>query len=80
MIEDICDGSQSDQNVNIREACYKIRYRIKQRHLEWKGPLKFKRNMGKVSQKLFKTVARFTTFGRIWFRSFPFHSRSSKLF
>ena len=40
MLEDICDGSQTHPNVNIREARYKIRDRIRQRQLEWKGELK----------------------------------------
>ena len=31
MLEDICDGSQTHENVNRREACYKIRDHIKQR-------------------------------------------------
>ena len=34
MLEDICYGSQSHSNVNMIEACYKIRDRIKQRQLE----------------------------------------------
>ena len=33
MLEDICDGSQTDPNVNRREARYKICDRIKQRQL-----------------------------------------------
>ena len=31
ILEDIRDGSQSSQNINRREACYKIRNQIKQR-------------------------------------------------
>ena len=34
MLEDICDGSQTHTNVNIREARYKIRDRIRKRQLE----------------------------------------------
>ena len=34
MLEDICDGSQSHLNINQGEACYKIRYCIRQRKLE----------------------------------------------
>ena len=30
MLENICDGSQSHSSVNRRDACYKIRNRIKQ--------------------------------------------------
>ena len=37
MLEEICDRSQSHPNVNQREAHYKIRDRIRQRQLEWKG-------------------------------------------
>ena len=33
MLENICDERQSHPNVNHRDACYKIRYRIKQRQL-----------------------------------------------
>ena len=33
MLENIRDGSQSRQNVNQRESCYKIRDRIRQRQL-----------------------------------------------
>ena len=40
MLEDIRDGSQTHPNVNIREARYKIRDRIRQRQPEWKGALK----------------------------------------
>ena len=34
MLEDICDGSQTNLDVNKREACYKIHDRIRQRQLE----------------------------------------------
>ena len=40
MLQDILDGSQTHPNVNKREARYKIRDRISQRQLEWKGALK----------------------------------------
>ena len=40
MLEDIRDGIQTHMNVNRREAHYKIRDRIRQRKLEWKGALK----------------------------------------
>ena len=39
MLEDIRDGSQTHLNINRREARYKIRDRIRQRQLEWKGEL-----------------------------------------
>ena len=58
MLEDICGGSQSHPNVNRREACYRIRDRIKQRQSEWKGTLKSTQNMGKVLHKVFKTVVK----------------------
>ena len=58
MLEYIRDGSQSHPNVNQIEARYKICNRIKQRQSEWKGALKAKRNMGKGSHKLFKTVVK----------------------
>ena len=85
MLEDICDGSQNHPNVNRREARYKIHGRIRQRQSEWKGLLKATRSMGKVLHKVFSTVvkeifARIDTFGRIWFRSLSFHSRTYKLF
>ena len=59
MLEDISDGSQSHPDVNRRKALYKIRDRIKQRKLEWKGALKSTWNMGKGSQKMFKTVVKY---------------------
>ena len=40
MLEDICDGSQTHQNVNRREAHYKIRDFIRQRQPERKGASK----------------------------------------
>ena len=40
MLEDIRDKIQTHPNVNKREACYKIRDRIRQRQSEWKGALK----------------------------------------
>ena len=46
MLEDICDGRQSHLNVNQREACYKIRDRIRQIQLEWKVALKAKQKHG----------------------------------
>ena len=40
MLEDVSDRSQTHPKINRREARYKIRDRIRQRHLEWKGALK----------------------------------------
>ena len=81
MLEDIHDGSQTHPDVIKREERYKICDCIKERQPERKGALKSTRRMGKCLHKIFKTVvkyifARFDTFGRIWFRSFQFHSRS----
>ena len=45
MLEDICDGSQTHQTVNRREACYKIRDRVRQIKLKWKGGLKATQSM-----------------------------------
>ena len=58
MLEDIRDVSQTHLNVNIREAHYKICDRIRQIKSECKGVLKATRSMGKVLQKLFKTVVK----------------------
>ena len=58
LLEDIRDGSQSYPNVNRREARYKIRDRIKQIQLEWKGVLKCTRSMGNVLHKVFSTVVK----------------------
>ena len=57
-LEDISDGSQTHLTVNKREACCKIRDRIKQRQLEWKGALKATHNMGKGLYKLFSTIVK----------------------
>ena len=58
MLEKIRDRSQSHPNVNQREFRYKIRGRIRQRQLEWKGALKDAQNIGKVLHKVFKTVVK----------------------
>ena len=58
MLEDIRDGSQTHPNVNRRESCYKICYRISQRQSEWKRALKATRSMGKGLHKVFKTVVK----------------------
>ena len=58
MLKDIRDGSQSHKSFNIRNARYKIRYRIKQRQSEWKGVLKATQNMGKGLYKVFKIVVK----------------------
>ena len=58
MLEDIRDRSQSDPNVNRREAHYKMHYLIKQGQSEWKGLLKVTWNMVKGLHKLFKPVVK----------------------
>ena len=58
MLEDICDGSHTHPNVNIREARYKIRDCIRQRKSEWKGVLKPMQSMGKGLPKVFSTVVK----------------------
>ena len=58
MLEDIRDRSQTHPNVSRREARYKIRDRIKQRQLEWKGALKDTRSTGKGLHKLFSKVVK----------------------
>ena len=58
ILEDIFDGIHTHPNVNRREAHYKIRDRIKQRKLEWKGELKATRRMNKFLHKVFKTVVK----------------------
>ena len=58
MLEDIRDGSQTHPNVNRRESRYKIRDRIRQRQLEWKGVLKATQIMGKVLHKVFSKVVK----------------------
>ena len=59
MLQDIRDRSQTHSNVTRREARYKIRDRIKQIQLEWKGALKSTQNVGKGLRKVFKTVVKY---------------------
>ena len=40
MLEDICDRSKTQLNVNKREAHYKMRDFIRQGQSDWKGALK----------------------------------------
>ena len=58
LLEDICDGSQSNPSVNSRYSRYKIRDRIKKRQLEWKVVLKSTQSIDKVLHKVFKTVVK----------------------
>ena len=56
MLEDIRYGSHIHPNVNKREARYKIRDRVRQKELQWKGALKSTRSMGKGLHKVFSTI------------------------
>ena len=56
MLHDICDGNQTHPNIDKREARYKIRDRIKQNKLEWKGALRATHKMGKVLHRVFSTI------------------------
>ena len=58
MLEDICDRSQSNPNVNMREARHIIYDPIKQTQYEQKGALKATQKMGKGLHQVFKTVVR----------------------
>ena len=58
MLEDIRQRSQTHPKVNKREARYKIRERVRQRKLEWKGALKDSQSMGKGLHKVFSTVVK----------------------
>ena len=57
-LEDIRDGSQTHRTVNKREARCKIRDRVRQRKLEWKGALKATRNMGKGPLRMARQIGR----------------------
>ena len=58
ILEDILDRSQTHPNVNRRETRYKIRDRVRQRELEWKGALKATQSMGKGLHKVFSTFVK----------------------
>ena len=58
MLENIRDGIQTHQNVNRREACYKIRDRISQIQSEWKGASKATQSMVKGLHKVFSTFVK----------------------
>ena len=57
-LEDICNGNHTHQTVDKREARLKIRDRIKQSKLEWKGELKATHKMGKGLHRVFSTIAK----------------------
>ena len=58
MLQYILDRSQTHPTVNKREARCKIRDRIRQRKLEWKGALKATRNMGQGLHKVCSTIVK----------------------
>ena len=53
---DIRDGNQTYPNIDKREARLKIRDRIKQKKLQWKGVLRATYKMGIGLHKLFSTI------------------------
>ena len=80
-LHDIRDGNQTHPNIDKREARLKIRDYIKQKKLEWKGALKATHKMVKGLHKVFSTIVKeifagMDQFWRIWFRSFPFHTKT----
>ena len=56
MLEDISDGSQSHQGINMRDSRHKMYDHIKQIQAEWKGVLLSTRNMVKGLHKVFEAV------------------------
>ena len=58
MLEDIHGGIQTHPKFNKREAIYKIRERVKQKQLEWKGEIKSTQSMWKGLHKVFSTVVK----------------------
>ena len=56
ILEDIRDCSQSHLRINIIEAQYKIRDRIKEGQVEWKGALLSIKNTIKGLHKVFRDV------------------------
>ena len=58
MLEEIRDGSQTHPTVNKREACYKIRDRVRQNESQWKRALKSTQIMGKVLHKVLSTIVK----------------------
>ena len=80
-LHDIHDGNQTHPNIDKREARLKIRDRIKQKKSEWKGALIATHKTGKGLHKVFSTIVKeifagIDQFRIIWFRSFPFHTKT----
>ena len=68
LISDIRDGNHTHPSTDKREARPKIRDRIKQKKLQWKGELRATHKMGKVLHKVFSTIVKeilqeWTSFG-----------------
>ena len=57
-LHDICDGNQTNLNIDKREARLKIRDRIKQNKSQWKGALRATHKMGKGLHKVFSTIVK----------------------
>ena len=55
-LHDISDVNQTHPNIYKREARLKIRDRIKQKKLQWKGELRATHKMGKGLHKSFSTI------------------------
>ena len=53
---DIRDGNQTHTNIDKREACLKIRDRIKQKKPKQKGGLRATHKMGKGLHRFFSTI------------------------
>ena len=57
-LHDILDGNKTHLNIDKREARLKIRDRIKQKKLQWKGALRATYNMGKGLHRVFSTIVK----------------------
>ena len=57
-LHDIRDGNQNYPNIDKMEARLKIRNRINQKKLEWKGALRATHKMGKGLHNLFSTIVK----------------------
>ena len=55
-LHDICDGTQTNTNIDKREARLKMRDRVKQKKLQWKGALRATHKMGKGLHRIFSTI------------------------
>ena len=55
-LHDICDGNQTQPNIDKMEARLNIRDRIKQKKSQWKGSLRAMHKMGKGLHRVFSTI------------------------